>query len=78
MNEMRELTDAEFAVVAAAGVGKILLTGVEVAVAGAIIAGAAGFFLGAGIGLSTGFLATKGDPLSIARAALESGHSRAA
>jgi hypothetical protein len=38
----------------AAGVGQILLTGAEVAVAGALIAGPAGFFLGAGIGLFYG------------------------
>jgi hypothetical protein len=51
---LRELTDAELEVVAGAGIGRILLTGAECAVAGAIVGGPAGFFLGGGLGLLYG------------------------
>jgi hypothetical protein len=54
MNEMRELTDTELEIVTGAGVGAILLKGAECAVAGAVIGGPAGFFLGGGLGLIYG------------------------
>jgi hypothetical protein len=54
MNEMRELTDAELAIVTGAGVAQILLTAGQIAVAGAIVGGIPGFLLGGGIGLIYG------------------------
>jgi hypothetical protein len=50
----RELTDAELELVAAAGIGRILLTGAECAVAGAAVGGLPGALLGGGLGLLYG------------------------